>query len=647
MLSPGDVVAQKYRILALVGQGGFGNVYKAYDVGLEREVAIKELLHDTASSSPERWQHYRNRFRKEASLVKYTHQNIVATYALEEDDAGNLYLIQEYVDGGSLEALIEESAPLSVEEAISIALDLCQAVSFLYAQDVVHRDIKPSNVLLTTDRRAKLTDFGVAQVGHETRNTQAAQPHPGTPAYKSPEQANSTVYLDERSDLYAVGLVLYEMLTGQLYVRQRVPPILGNPDVPPALNSIALKALQEDRRRRYQNADAMARDLQLVLAQDTIGQIEIVVRNLNWRRGLQIAAVLALLGMVLILYGMGSDWTKNRTGSQSATPTDQISSEGVSEGQSEASVASQEEGLPKQEAEVLAEAESIPLAAVVAERGQPSSARESGAPAEATTAGSQSSSDAHGSDPYEDDADRPVEMAVGDTLVRAFDTEGDVDRISFRARRGRSYVVNTSNLATGVDTRIEAIVGDEVLSNDDVSPGTLASQVTFSATDDETVVVIIYNQDLYGPNRTYDVTVLMTGEEPSGTTATPSPRGTVRPTRTRPRTYTPRATFTLRPTWTTVPQIVGTPTPGRTRRPTSTRWPTWTRVPTWTRTPTKSDEPDDDDETPTPTATATVPPTATTPPDQDPTDEPDPPTPEPPTPVSSPLPVKPTGPAEE
>ena len=107
---------------------------------------------------------------------------------------------------------------------IQLGLDISSAIEAIYRRDIVHRDVKPGNILLTEDGSAKLTDFGVAQLGHETRRTQTARGHPGTPAYKSPEQANYTGYLDERSDLYSLGLVMYEMLTGRLYVRNLVPP---------------------------------------------------------------------------------------------------------------------------------------------------------------------------------------------------------------------------------------------------------------------------------------------------------------------------------------------------------------------------------------------------------------------------------------
>ncbi|MBC7262212.1 MAG: serine/threonine protein kinase, partial [Chloroflexi bacterium] len=223
-LKIGDVLAGKFKIIAEIGEGGFGKTYLGYDAGMDRQVAIKELLHESAEVSPEDYEDYKRRFRKEAQVVsKFSHPNVVTAYSLESDDEGDLYLVLEYVDGGSLKNLLAQG-PLEPARAVAIALDLCEAIDAIWKWDIVHRDIKPSNILLTKEGQAKLTDFGVAQVGHETRRTQEARAHPGTPAYKSPEQASSTGYLDQRSDLYALGLVLYEMLTGQLYLRNRVPP---------------------------------------------------------------------------------------------------------------------------------------------------------------------------------------------------------------------------------------------------------------------------------------------------------------------------------------------------------------------------------------------------------------------------------------
>jgi serine/threonine-protein kinase len=307
VLSPNTLLADKYRIIAEIGEGGFGKVYLGYDVAMDRHVAIKELLRNDADASPEQWREYQARFRKEAQVTcRMAHSNVVSAYALETDSEGSLYLVLEYVDGGSLRQLLEAESPLEIGRAIDIAIDLCRAIEAIYKRDIVHRDIKPGNILLTRDGVAKLTDFGVAQVGHETRRTQDAMGHPGTPAYKSPEQATTTGYLDQRSDLYALGLVLYEMLTGYLYVRNRLPPRRFNSQVPHALNAIVMKALEENPADRYQLAADMRLDLERVRDEATLGQAQILWNRLLSNRVAAATSALILLAVAFLGYRLAA-----------------------------------------------------------------------------------------------------------------------------------------------------------------------------------------------------------------------------------------------------------------------------------------------------------------------------------------------------
>jgi hypothetical protein len=242
-------------------------------------------------------------------------------------------------------------------------------------------------------------------------------------------------------------------------------------------------------------------------------------------------------------------------------------------------------------------------------------------------------------DPYEVDDETPASISVGQTQRRTFQQDGDVDRVTFRVKTGGAYVVTTANLATGVDTVIVLQVGDTRLSNDDVAPGTLASQVVYLATEDGTAVVTVQNADQYGPGRTYDLTLLMTimTVTPSPS-ATPSPSQTLRaatplPRPTYTRTRTPYAYRSRTPTRTRTPYYYRSRTPTRTRTRTRTRTPTRTLTPTQTRTPTRTATPTTT-LTPTETSLPTSTPTVTLVPTETRT----------PTPVRTPLPVRPTGP---
>jgi tetratricopeptide (TPR) repeat protein/tRNA A-37 threonylcarbamoyl transferase component Bud32 len=204
----------EYRIVGILGQGAFGIVYLAHDTLLDRRVAIKELTITTQTDEVAF-----KRFIQEARAAGgLNHPHIVTVYALKVIEA-NVYLVMEYLAGGSLRALLEKRGPLPVEEAVHIAADVCEGLAAAHAKGIVHRDVKPENVLLTEDGRAKIGDFGIARVpqamGGYTMTRTGFQP--GTLPYMSPEQVRGQ-QVDERSDVYGVGVVLYEMLTGRHYV---------------------------------------------------------------------------------------------------------------------------------------------------------------------------------------------------------------------------------------------------------------------------------------------------------------------------------------------------------------------------------------------------------------------------------------------
>jgi len=255
-----------------IGQGAVGRVYSAHD-NLGRRVAVKEAL-----PGAEGFAAFRAKFEQEARLqAALDHPNIVRVHHLEQDPhSGELFLICEYADAGSLADRIERDGPLPAAEAVAVAIDICAALEETAARRIVHRDVKPSNILLF--RRAgggltaKLADFGIAQDARQRKTTMlSGASHPGTPLYMAPEQADVTAILDVRADIFALGLTLWEMLTGEDYkalAHGGAGPSLQayRPDAGPALGHVIARAVRPNRDERYQTPQAFAADLRRLLA---------------------------------------------------------------------------------------------------------------------------------------------------------------------------------------------------------------------------------------------------------------------------------------------------------------------------------------------------------------------------------------------
>ncbi len=258
----------RYEILGQLGQGAMGVVYKARDPWLDRVVAIKTLREDLGLS-PDVYAEFRQRFNQEARAAgRLNHPKIIGIYDVKE--VGSVpYIVMEYVEGGrSLEDVIRSEAPLPPARAVELIAQVCSALDYAHARGVVHRDIKPSNILVTEAGDVKVSDFGIARIaGRKLTQTGIKL---GTPAYMSPEQARGRD-VDGRSDLFSVGVVLYEALSGVdafsgnadavLYqiVYEPVAPLrqlLGT--VPPALDRVVERALAKDPDQRYQTAAAFA-----------------------------------------------------------------------------------------------------------------------------------------------------------------------------------------------------------------------------------------------------------------------------------------------------------------------------------------------------------------------------------------------------
>lgn len=275
---PGIVIVNKYRLEQEIGKGGLGSVYLATDLRLKRLVAIKTLLHNRQSFDQHygsgTFEHYLNRFEQEATISSYftANPNIITVHGLEQDEAGNYYLVLEYLEGGSLAEVVHQEGFLSCERACRVALDICQALAEIHRHpaDIVHRDLKPSNILLRKSGQAVVADFGIAQVGNVSGRLGGSNKgprHPGSPPYMSPEQEGQAEYLTPASDLYALGLLLYEMLTGQMYVKvKQLPPSLLNKSIPAWLDVLVTSLLEIEPKQRLQQAQEVADRLRKGLA---------------------------------------------------------------------------------------------------------------------------------------------------------------------------------------------------------------------------------------------------------------------------------------------------------------------------------------------------------------------------------------------
>ena len=257
-LSPGENVGP-YRIIEQLGQGGMATVFKAYHPALDRYVAIK-VLHPAFKEDP----NFLARFQREARIVaKLEHPHIVPVYDFSEHK-GMAYLVMRYVEGETLKAHLE-GEPLPPERILEILQPVAEALAYAHEQEVLHRDIKPSNVMLTPEGGIFLTDFGLARMAQSGESTLSQDMMIGTPQYMSPEQAKGEE-VDERTDIYSLGVVLFEMLTGRVPFSADTPyavihdhiytplplPTTIKPDIFPALERMVLKALAKEQDDRYQ-----------------------------------------------------------------------------------------------------------------------------------------------------------------------------------------------------------------------------------------------------------------------------------------------------------------------------------------------------------------------------------------------------------
>jgi len=255
-----------YRIQEVLGRGGMGVVYKAEDVALSRDVALKRIDPSLANDET-----FLRRFRSEArALARIDSPYIVGVHALRQTEIG-LLIVMEYVDGGTLKDLIRKG-PMDWPKALPYVTQMLTALEHAHGAEVIHRDIKPRNIMLSTDGTVKVTDFGLAKVHRSDSRETVTQGVHGTLNYMSPEQVQGGANLDHRSDLYSLGMTVYEMLAGELpfdtdsseftkmrmIVEEELPrPDELRPQVPDDLSALVMKALEKDPEDRFQSAEVM------------------------------------------------------------------------------------------------------------------------------------------------------------------------------------------------------------------------------------------------------------------------------------------------------------------------------------------------------------------------------------------------------
>ncbi len=285
MIAKGQKINDRYEVKALIGEGGMANVYLGYDTILGRDVAIKVLRGDLADDEK-----FVRRFRREAqSASLLNHPNIVQIYDVGEDD-GNFYIVMEYINGQTLKQIIKKRNRLSISETIDIMCQLTDGLSSAHDSYIIHRDIKPQNIMILDDGMVKITDFGIAMAVNASDLTQTNSVM-GSVHYLPPEQASgrgSTI----KSDIYSLGIMLYEMLAGTMpfrgetaveiamkHLKSPMPSIRKlRDDVPQSLENIILKAAAKNPKNRYNNVRELYDDLKTCLDEDRKDEKRIVFK---------------------------------------------------------------------------------------------------------------------------------------------------------------------------------------------------------------------------------------------------------------------------------------------------------------------------------------------------------------------------------
>ena len=279
MISKGQKINERYEVIRSIGEGGMANVYLGYDTILDRNVAIKILRGDLSGDEK-----FVRRFQREAlSASSLAHPNIVEMYDVGEDD-GLYYIVMEYVDGKTLKQLLKKRGNLTLSEAIDIMLQLTDGMAHAHDSYIVHRDLKPQNVMIKDDGQIKITDFGIAMALNSTQLTQTNSVM-GSVHYLPPEQASgkgSTI----KSDIYSIGIIFYELLSGSLpfrgdnaveialkHMRDPLPSLRDeNPAIPQSIENIIMRATAKNPKNRYEDTRTMHDDLLTALDDERMNE---------------------------------------------------------------------------------------------------------------------------------------------------------------------------------------------------------------------------------------------------------------------------------------------------------------------------------------------------------------------------------------
>ncbi len=356
---PPEMIGE-YRIDRFIGRGGMGKVYKGIHPSLEIPVAVKTLLPEFAEN-----QTFKERFNKSAKIcAKLDYPNIVRVYDFGTEKDGTLYLVMEYIAGGTLYDFLQKSGPLNPFKAAEIGVAVCSGLAAAWKNGIVHRDVKPENIMISSDGVYKLADLGLAKCEPEMaaggllspkwkKNTDTLElTSLGTPEYMAPEQSLDAKSCDIRADIYSFGITLYQLLTGRLPFQttgktelrrmhlEEEPKVPGyyRPDLPIDLEYIVMRCIQKRKGDRYQTPEEMQDDLKAFLAGDPLPSttgpapllqvnfpvVPVSVPQKRWRKTVHYAGVLALMFLLfcLVIFRSGTEETENEDTPAAAVPQD-------------------------------------------------------------------------------------------------------------------------------------------------------------------------------------------------------------------------------------------------------------------------------------------------------------------------------------